>query len=191
MVSRSFVAAKHHSVRLTCHGRGAHVSMLLFADRERSERLNVPDTLKAQMSACIRPGMVLMSDMGRALASVTGSTLDWHDAISGHSRAAHDELLQELMKHDLSSRDLHANVNWFKKVAAAGDDRGTLREVEDHATAGDWVELRAELDVLVVLAAPAVDISVTPTTPPGPDDACRLFRPESGRALLLAERGVA
>jgi hypothetical protein len=165
--------------------------MLFFADRERTERLNLPDTLKAQMSACIKPGMVLMSDMGRALASVTGSSLDWHDAITGHTRVAHDELLQELMKHDLSSRDLHATVNWFKKVAPAGDERGTLSDVADHASAGDWVELRTELDVLVVLATAGVEISITATEPPGPDDPCRLNRDESGRALALAERGVA
>jgi hypothetical protein len=165
--------------------------MLLFADRERSERLNVPDTLKAQMSACIKPHMVLMSDMGRALASVAGSSLDWHDAITGHTRVAHDELLQELMKHDLSARDLHATVNWFKKVAPAGDERGALSEIADYASADDWVELRTELDLLVVLATPGLEIEITTTEPPGPNDACRLSRDEAGRALALAERGRA
>jgi hypothetical protein len=29
--------------------------------------------------------MVLMSDAGRALLSLTGSSLNWHDALTGHS----------------------------------------------------------------------------------------------------------
>jgi hypothetical protein len=222
----SLVVPRSRTIRLSCAGRGtANVSMLLYADRERSERLNVPDTLKAQMSARIKPGVVLMSDMGRALVSVTGSSLDWHDAITGHGldrdlakygkssyaadrndwrRSARDGLLQELAKHDLSARDLHATVNWFTKVAPAGDDRGTLTFASGHASAGDWVELRTELDVLVVLTTSphpmdpsttwqpaAVEIAISKASPPGDDDACRLFRPESGRALALAERGLA
>src|SRR2546427_4307094 len=35
--------------------------------------------------------MVLMSDLGRALCSVTGSSLDWHDAVTGHSLDRHVE----------------------------------------------------------------------------------------------------
>jgi hypothetical protein len=166
--------------------------MLVYADRERTERLNVPDTLKAQMSMRIKAGMVLMSDMGRALVSVTGSSLDWHDCITGHSLETRDRLLQELMKHDLSSRDLHATVNWFSKIAPTGDERGTIAYRADHASAGDWVELRTELDVLVVLATSgAVELTVGPADAPGPDDPCRLSRDEAGRALALAERGQA
>jgi hypothetical protein len=199
--------------------------MLVYAAGERSERLNVPDTLKAQMSARIRPGMVLMSDMGRALVSVTGSSLNWHDAITGHGvdrdlakygasayaadrndwkRSARDGLLLELAKHDLSARDLHASVSWFTKVAPSGDERGTLAFAAGHATAGDWVELRTELDVLVVLSTSphpmdpsptwqpaAVEVSISKASPPGDDDPCRTFRAESGRALALAERGLA
>ena len=52
-------------------GAGANLSMLLFG-ADPVDRLNIPDTLKAQMRACIRPPMVLMSDRGLALASVTG-----------------------------------------------------------------------------------------------------------------------
>jgi hypothetical protein len=219
------VVPRGRSIRLSCTGDGANASMLLYADRERTERLNVPDTLKAQMSARIQPGMVLMSDLGRALASVTGSSLDWHDAITGHSldshlerygpssyaadrndckRSARDGLLLELAKHDLSARDLHASINWFTKVTPAGDDRATLTFAPGHAAAGDWVELRTELDVLVVLSTSPhpldpnpmwqpseVEIAISKAAPPRDDDACRTFRAESGRAMALAERGLA
>ena len=214
---------RHRTLTLRCLGPGANVAALIFALHEPTERLNVPDTLKAQMSARITPPMTLMSDMGRALASVTGSSLDWHDAITGHSlpsaverrfgpssyaadrndwrRSARFGLLTELWKHDLGARDLHANVNFFSKVAAAGDERGTLAYVPGYASEGDWVTLRAEIDLLVVLSTaphpldpaetwnPAgVLLEVAEGPSPGPQDASRTWRAETGRSLELAER---
>jgi len=163
--------AAGRELRLTAQGDGANCSVLLFAARDRLDRLNIPDTLKAQMSACIRPPMVLMSDRGTALASVTASTLDWHDCLTGHSldhhvaafgtstyagdrndwrRSARHGLLAELHKHGLQAVDLHACVNFFSKVAVAQDERGSLEFVPRHAVAGDWVSLRAEQDLLVI-----------------------------------------
>jgi urea carboxylase-associated protein 2 len=218
----SLVIPRHDVVRLTTLGAGGTASMLLYAARGPYERLNLPDTLKAQMSARITPPMVLMSHLGKALASVTGSSLDWHDALTGHSTdeqvlarygpssygvdrnewrlSARKGLLNELWKHDLGVRDLHATVNWFTKVVPADDDRGTLSFVEDWSSAGDWVELRAEQDVLIVLStsmhpldpspewtARGLRVEVSHGEPPGPDDPSRLFRDESARSLALAE----
>jgi hypothetical protein len=214
---------RHRTLTMRCLGPGANVSMLIYALDDPTERLNVPDTLKAQMSARIRPPMTLMSDMGRALASVTGSSLDWHDAITGHSlsdaverrhgpssyaadgndrrRSARSALLDELWKHDLGIRDLHANINFFSKVAATGDERGTLTYVPGHAAEGDWVTLRAEIDLLVVLSTaphpldpvetwgPAgIRLEVAAGPAPGVEDPVRTWRAETGRALELAER---
>jgi uncharacterized protein len=211
------------TIRLEALGPGACASMLCFSATMPGERLNVPDTLKAQMSACVRAPMVLMSDMGRALLSVTGSSLPWHDALTGHStdacvrerfgpssyardgngwrRSARRGFLDELWKHGLGMRDLHACVNWFSKVVPAGDDRGTLRFAEGWCQASDWVALRAEQDVLAVFStAPhvldpaeewspaAVRVTVATGEPPGPGDPSRTFRPEAARAIGQAER---
>jgi uncharacterized protein len=82
----------------------------------------------------------------------------------------------------------------------ADDDRGTLSFVEGWASAGDWVELRAEQDLLMVLStsmhpldpspewtARGLRIDVSHGVPPAPDDPSRLFRAESARSLALAE----
>ena len=206
---------------MAASGEGANVTMLLYAAADPLERLNIPDTLKAQMSACVRPPMVLISDLGKALCSVTGSSLPWHDAITGHSRdadvvdrfggsdyathrnewrrSARSMLLDELAVLGLGRRDLHASVNWFTKVVPAGDSAGTLTFAPGHAEAGDWVSLRAEQDVLLVLAtaphpldpaltwAPA-GVSLTVGPAEADDGASRDFRAESARALELAER---
>ena len=156
---------------LTAGGADANLALLLLGG-DRVDRLNIPDTLKAQMSACVRAPMVLMSDRGLALASVLASSLDWHDALTGFGheahlrrfgpssygadcnewrRAARTGLLSELTKHGLSEIDLHGCLNVFTKIAVA-DDSG-LSYLTGHSRAGDTFTLRTEQDVLLVAAA--------------------------------------
>jgi uncharacterized protein len=200
-------------ITLTALGDDANVTMLIYAAADTGERLNVPDTLKAQMSARIVAPMVLMSQRGRALASVAESTVDWHDAITGYShpvhveafgptsyqadrnawrRDAHSLLCTELFARGLDERDLHAPVNWFTKVTPAA----RLAFVAGHTHAGDTVALRAEQDLLLVLAtaphplnpvwAPAgCDITIEPGDWPA-EHPSRGFRAESARALDAA-----
>lgn len=201
-------------VRFTALGPRACVSLLLLTPD--GDRLNVPDTLKAQMSARITPPMVLMSDRGVGLASVTGSSLDWHDALCGHSTDRHVTeqtsyqehrndrrmsaragLLSELRKRGFDREDLHASVNLFAKVAIG--TAGELTLVPDHCAADDWVTLRTEVELVVVLSTsphpldpewkPA-DVRISVRDAP-PDDGPRLFRAESARALDAAAEVVA
>jgi uncharacterized protein YcgI (DUF1989 family) len=159
------------TVTLTALADGANCSMLIFGP-DRVDRLNIPDTLKAQMSARIMAPMVLMSDRGLALVSVVTSSLDWHDCLGGFGHDVHLErfgpssygkdrndwrrsartgLVSELTKNGLDERDLHAPVNLFSKVAIADDARASMTFVPGHARAGDSVALRTEQDVLFVL----------------------------------------
>jgi uncharacterized protein YcgI (DUF1989 family) len=199
-------------LRLTALGNGANCSTLLYAAHDPVDRLNIPDTLKAQMSACIRPPMVLMSDRGLALCSVTGSTLDWHDCITGHSldahvgpssyhtdrndwhRSARTGLLSELRKHGRNVADLHACVNFFTKIAIADDLKGSLTFVPEHAIEGDQVTLRSEVDLLIILST-----APNPLDPQWAPAGVRVeiraaaayseeaHRPESERALQAAK----
>jgi urea carboxylase-associated protein 2 len=158
--------------------------------------------------------------MGRALFSITGDTLGWHDPLGGHDTAAHvakkwgeknyqtarndfhrnsrDHFLIELAKHGLNARDLVPNVNFFSKVATDVD--GRLAFVPDHARTGDLIDLRAELDVLVILTTchhpmdtaaaygpKPVKLQLWRSDPPAADDYCRTYRPENDRALYNAE----
>lgn len=210
----SLLLRRGRSLTLTALGVGANCSTLIYPAYDTADRLNVPDTLKAQMSARIRPPMVLMSDRGVGLASVTGSSLEWHDCLGGHSvdsqvppssyaaerndwrRSARDLFLVELAKYGRTARDLHGCVNFFAKVAT-GDD-GSLIFVPGHAEAGDWVTLRAEVDLLLIFAtsphpmdpawAPAsVRAKVRPAAPYDEDDPSMTFRDESARALQVAK----
>jgi hypothetical protein len=171
------------TVTLTARGADANLSLLLVG-ADRLDRLNVPDTLKAQMSACIRPPMVLMSDRGTALASVTGSSLDWHDALTGFGheshlsrfgpssygtdrndwrRAARTGLVSELTKHGLSEVDLHGCLNVFTKIAIS-DDSG-LAYQPGHCRAGDTCTLRTEQDLLLVASTAPHPMNPGPWAP--------------------------
>jgi urea carboxylase-associated protein 2 len=208
------------ALRITAEGAGANVSALFFNADHPLERYNMPDTLKAQYTAFLSAGKTLHSDMGRVLCSLTAESCGWHDTLCGvldarrlaekfgarayqearndWRRSGRDNFLVELAKHGLGKRDLHANVNFFSKVVA--DESGNLSFVPGHAKAGDFVELRAEMNVLVVLSntphplapagewnPPAVALAVRAVPAPGPADPCRVSRPENGRAFANTE----
>ncbi|SDO84177.1 hypothetical protein SAMN04515671_2107 [Nakamurella panacisegetis] len=212
------------SLTLTTTGAGANVSTLVFA-ADRLDRMNVPDTLKAQMTARVRPPVVLMSDRGLALASVVDSSVPWHDALCGFTgprdlerlsptdyqhdrnewrRSARELFLLELFKYGMGEADLHGTVNFFSKVVPADDASCSLTFVPQASVAGDHVTLRAEQELLVILAttahpldpsvrcAPAgVVASVDLAAPWDGADPSATFRPESFRALDQTRKAFA
>lgn len=217
----SHILKRGTSLRLTDLDGGANVGAILYNADCPVERLNLPDTLKAQQIARLAGGFVLYSDMGRILCSITQDSLGWHDALSGGLDApavlakygearyqerrntfyknAHDSFLIELEKYGLGPRDLSPNLNFFSKVAV--DDNGALAYRSGHSPAGSRVEMRAEMNVLVLLnsvphpldpspvyAPKPVHLSVSRVPPPAADDPCRLSRPENGRGFQLTER---
>ena len=216
----SRVLRRGQSLRLTDVEGGAAVAALFYNAEEPSERYNMPDTLKAQQIARLTAGFVLYSDMGRVLCSVTEDSVGWHDTITGHGTAVlgrakfgegtyqklrndwfrntRDNFLVELGKYDLGKRDIVANLNFFVKVVV--DERGALSFVPGNSKAGGFVELRAEMNTLVVLsntphpldpsthyAPKPVALSIRTGAPAGEQDPCRLSRPENARGFSLTE----
>jgi urea carboxylase-associated protein 2 len=211
-------------LRLTDDAGGACVSALFFNADDPLERYNMADTLKAQFTAFLTADRVLFSDMGRVLCSVTRDTCGWHDTISGcgdavtsrqrfgeggyqalrngFHRNARDNFLVELGKYGLGRRDVVANVNFFARVTVG--EEGELRWVARNSKAGAAVELRFEMDTLVVLTntphpldpataygPSAVTLTLFEGPGPEPDDPCRIARPETERGFALTEAYVA
>ncbi len=194
--------------------------MLLYHATERQERYNMPDTLKGQHIFYLRAPYCLHSDMGRLVASITAETAGWHDTVCGGSdaalvrekygektfqsarndfhRNARDCFLIELSKWGLGERDLVPNLNWFSKVVA--DEAGKLSFVSGHSRAGGQVDLRFEMDTLVVLNTcqhpldpdplyrpRPVKLEIFAAEIPEPDDASYTVRPENERARQRTE----
>jgi urea carboxylase-associated protein 2 len=215
---------RNQVLRLTDLEGRACISALFYNARDPLERYNMPDTLKAQYTAFLTAGRVLYSDMGRVLCSIVADGCGWHDTIAGHGtragdearfgagryqelrnerhRNARDNFLVELAKHGLGKRDLVANVNFFARVEV--DDSGGLRWIPGASRPGAFVELRFEMDTLVVLTntphpldpatryAPGAVALAARLGPPAPaDDPCRLSRPENDRGFALTAQYLA
>lgn len=216
----SLVLPRHTTLRLTDLEGGTNVGLMAYNHNLLIDRLNLPDTLKAQHTAKLTEGFVLYSDMGRILLSITKDTLGWHDPLAGHSNAAlvekkygrstyqkarneffrnaHDQFLIELAKWGLGKSDLVANINFFSKVQVS--ETGALQFVTPHSKAGDFVDLRAEMEVLVVLnhcphpmdpspgySPKKVQLTHYRSLPPSSLDPCRIARPENERGFTLTE----
>jgi urea carboxylase-associated protein 2 len=217
----SHVLKRGTTLRITDITGDANVAVLLYNFELLCERLNLPDTLKCQHTARLTKGHCLYSDMGRILVSITEDTCGWHDPIAGWSTAkiveqkygvktyqdarnewhrnAHDSFVTELGKYGMDERDLAMNVNFFSKVSVAGS--GRLAYVADNSRAGDYVDLRSEMNTLVILntcihpldtsptyAPQPVKLTVWTSPPPARDDFCRNACPQNQRGFTLTER---
>jgi urea carboxylase-associated protein 2 len=209
------------TLRLIAQADEANVAALFYSREQPLERYNMADTLKAQHTAHLTAGCVCYSDMGRILCSVVADTCGWHDPLCGLTDAemisarygatrfqeqrnaryvsGREAMLIELGKFGLGQRDLVANINFFSKVVV--DDGGALRRVAGHGRAGQFVDLRFEMDTIVLLhAGPhplATDSRYAPAgvrlearrgAPPAADDLCRNRCPENARGFVNTER---
>lgn len=185
---RSFVLRRGQLLRLTDLEGGANVSTLLFNAREKTERLNLPDSLKCQHTAKLTRGHCLYSDMGNVLAAITEDSAGWSDSIGGVLDAAEvhakygegsfqrlrndchrngtDNLLVELGKWGLGLSDLLMVLNLFSRIDVAAD--GALAFVPGNSRAGDFIELYAPMDTLVVLTALQHPLDPAPGYAPKP-----------------------
>ncbi len=212
----SFILKRGTVLRLTDKEGGANVGMLFYNPLNPVERYNAPDTLKCQHTFKLTRGNCLYSDMGRVFCSVVEDTLGWHDTVCGNTTKriveqkwgtrtyqqyrndwtlnGLDSFLVELGKYGLGKKDLAANVNWFSKVRVDAD--GSMHFAEGHSKAGDYVDLRFEMDTLVLFHTCPHPLNTASSYPKKPviyelrkaepvaeDDYCLGFRPENGRGF--------
>lgn len=216
----SLIVKRGQLLRITDVRGGANVAMLLFNAAEKSERLNLPDTLKCQHTAKLTKGHCLYSDMGRVLAAIVADTCGWHDSLAGVSNAAEvfekygegryqelrnafyrngtDNLLVELGKWGLGIADLLMTLNLFSRVDVT--DAGALHFVQGNSQAGDYIDLYAPMNTLVVLTAIQHPLDPNPEYAPKPvklalsnvdaqvAEICRTSCDENARGFINTER---
>ncbi|VXC58255.1 urea amidolyase associated protein UAAP1 [Pseudomonas sp. 9Ag] len=217
----SFILKRGQLLRLTDLEGGANVSLLMFNAYEKSERLNLPDTLKCQHTAKLTAGHCLYSDMGRVLACITADTCGWHDSFggvlnadevaekygqgryqelrNGFFRNGTDNLLVEMGKWNLNLQDLLMTLNLFSKVTV--DANGCFGFESGNSKAGNYFELYAPMDTLVVLTSLQHPMDPNPEYAPKPVQLswhrvdsdgisvlCRTSRPENARGFHNTER---
>ncbi|MEE3420505.1 MAG: urea amidolyase associated protein UAAP1 [Lachnospiraceae bacterium] len=212
----SGLIGKHKYIYFKALGDDANVSVLMYNMLDKSERFNMPDTLKAQFTAFLTKGNVLMSDNGRVMASIVEDSTGWNDAMCGHTtrimtdekygktsyqkerndfyRCGEENFKVELIRNNMSKRDLVPCLNLFSKVYIGED--GSMNYVPDHCKEGATVTLRTEMDILIVISNtpnpldpaseyPSVPIIMEVSDAPKPDitDPCVTYRAENLRAF--------
>jgi urea carboxylase-associated protein 2 len=187
----------------------AAVALLAWNATDPSERLNHADTVKIQWTAALQKGRLLFSDMGRVLLSIVEDTSGAHDVLVGGSNAAgtarkygNDPSLRNTRtnmtlaaaKFGLGPRDIPPLATFFAPVIVRDD--GSFAWRESLRQPGDFVELRAEMDLLVALSncphpldpastyAPGpVRVTITKGAPAEGEDFCRTATVEAVRAF--------
>ncbi|MCU0309504.1 MAG: DUF1989 domain-containing protein [Acidimicrobiales bacterium] len=184
----SGVVRRGRTVRFVDVEGSGGTAVLLCNAADPSERYNAPDTVKIQNQIFLTAGMVLFSDMGRVLCSITRDTGGHHDTLGGASDAGttdaashggtylerrnerhvntHDNLIAALGRHGLDRRDIVPTLNLFDRVEVAPDGRFTW--VGPGGGPGALIDLRAEMDLLVVASNTPHPLDPSPGWATGP-----------------------
>jgi urea carboxylase-associated protein 1 len=142
------------------------VDTLFYAASNFLERYSAQDTILAQGRAYVSTGTRLISNEGNAMLTVVADTSGSHDTSAGacscesntvrfghHTRYMHacrENFLLELSKYGMDKRDIVSNLNFFMNVPILPD--GRLAIVDGVSKPGDYIELRAEMDVLCAIS---------------------------------------
>jgi urea carboxylase-associated protein 1 len=144
------------------------VDTLFFSAADPSERYSATATIVAQNNLYLTTGTRLMSSEGRALLTIVADTCGRHDTLGGACAAesnqvryalekrfmhnCRDSFLLELAEHrpQMNKRDITSNINFFMNVPVT--EQGALRFADGISAPGRYVELRAELDVLLLIS---------------------------------------
>ena len=185
----------------------ATIALIAWSLADPSERLNYADTVKVQWTAALGKGRVIFSDMGRVMFSMIEDSSGHHDALVGACTAAstaarygarhrntRDNFILAAAKLGLSRRDIPPCLSFFAPVRT--DAYGRLTWIEGKRRRGDFVDLRAEMDMIVALSNcphpldPAAVYESNPVTitrfraaAPSVDDLCRTASAEARRGF--------
>jgi urea carboxylase-associated protein 1 len=139
---------------------------LVYNLHDHAERYSAQDTIAAQKNIFLRTGAVLLSNEGAPMMTILATNVAYHDTIGGacscesntlryghHTKAQHacvENFLNALAKTGGGKRDIVSNINFFMNVPVEAD--GALGIVDGISAPGLSVDLRAEMDVLVVVS---------------------------------------
>ncbi|MFM0687950.1 urea carboxylase-associated family protein [Paraburkholderia strydomiana] len=143
------------------------VDTLFYSLADPRERFDPQRTLRRQKSLYLTAGSVLYSNRGNAMLTIVADTCGRHDTLGGacaqesntvryalekrYMHSCRDNFLRACA-HDgrLSKQDVSANVNFFMNVPVTAE--GGLTFEDGISAPGKYVELRAEMDVIVLIS---------------------------------------
>jgi uncharacterized protein len=149
------------------HGNQA-VDTLFYNAHDYSDRYSAQDTIREQGNIYLTTGSKLRSSAGNVLMTIMADTCGRHDTLGGacanesnmvryaiekrHMHACRSSFLKAIAEwgHGMTKRDLTSNINFFMNVPVTPN--GKLTFEDGISEPGKYVELRAEMDVLVLIS---------------------------------------
>lgn len=144
------------------------VDTLFYSAADAEERYDANATVRSQGNIYLTAGTRLMSNAGNVMLTIVADTCGRHDTLGGacsaesntvryaldkrHMHSCRDSFLLALAKwdHGMSKRDLSSNINFFMNVPVTPE--GALTFADGISAPGRYVEMRAEMDVVVLIS---------------------------------------
>jgi len=144
------------------------VDTLFYNAHDYADRYSAQDTIREQGNLYLTTGTKLISTEGHVLLTITADTCGRHDTLGGACaqesnmvryaiekrpmHACRQSFVKAIQhwKHGLEKRDITSNINFFMNVPVTPE--GVLTFEDGVSEAGKYVELRAEMDVLMLVS---------------------------------------
>lgn len=148
------------------------VDTLFYNASHAVERYSATDTIRRQKKVYLTTGSKLYSNYGNVMLTIVADTCGRHDTLGGACAAesntvryalekfpmhscrdnflhalAHEPECQQL---GISKRDIPSNINFFMNVPVT--EEGGLEFVDGVSAPGKYVEMKAEMDVVVLIS---------------------------------------
>ncbi|CAG8998264.1 MAG: hypothetical protein CENE_00206 [Candidatus Celerinatantimonas neptuna] len=142
---------------------------LFYSAADPSERYSVTDTIREQGNVYLSTGSTLLSNECNPMLTITADTCGRHDTLGGacatesnqvryalekkHMHACRDSWLLAVSEHPelgMAKQDLTHNINFFMNVPITTD--GNLTFADGISAPGKYVELKAHMDVIVLIS---------------------------------------
>ncbi|MCG8535560.1 MAG: urea carboxylase-associated family protein [Pseudomonadales bacterium] len=142
---------------------------LFYNANDVSERYSAMDTIREQGNVYLTSGTTLLSNLGNPMLTIVADTCGRHDTLGGacatesntvryalEKRCMHacrDSWMLAIAEHEelgLNKRDITHNINFFMNVPITSE--GGLTFEDGISAPGKYVELRAEMDVIVLVS---------------------------------------
>jgi uncharacterized protein len=163
------VVKKGEMLRLVDVEGNQAADTLFFNADSPTERYSATDTLREQRNVYIGVGTVIRSDLCTPMLTVVADTVGRHDTLGGACatesntvryalekktmHACRDSYLLALAENEqygLTKRDIAHNINFFMNVPVTPE--GGLTFTDGVSGPGKYVELRAEMNVIVLIS---------------------------------------
>lgn len=160
---------KNQTLRIVdLHGNQA-ADTLFYSVADPVERYSAIDTIREQKNVYLTAGTTLLTNMGNPMLTITADTCGRHDTLGGACatesntvryalekktmHACRDSWMLAVAENEhfgISKRDITHNINFFMNVPVT--EQGGLTFADGISEAGKYVEMQAQMDVIVLIS---------------------------------------